>query len=270
MKPTLARLLTVALSIFSLGAVGNPLPLRSDSFFLTPESVEDSLPRRYVLQPKGWKDCDVTVTEGENYKIFEVADQRYILRFDDHGRLSQFDSPGGSAVVVYSGDAKIPHSLITPGRVYPLIRPGDSEMVAALRAQGKLPSPERIQHSLCKYHHAKAEVDDGMPSLIMSPYYWEEWADWEGMLWENAFWNSFGTPPLPKCADVIAKCKEENCDQGADYLQVECIGIGGVYGLALGIPAGVVVGTLCAGAVVAWKWEICRPRCEIPRVPCEW
>lgn len=116
----------------------------------------------------------------------------------------------------------------------------------------------------------------GVPKYVAGDPEYDEWMYWTveenwQVEWDNdnisdlLWWWSI-QPPLPRCSDAVQGCKDR-CNDVTDVNMLIC-SANVTLATSVGGPGlGTAVGLACGGAALVAR-QICRDRCEVPRVPC--
>ena len=113
--------------------------------------VDSPFPLDQLAKTKGTVQCDVELLEkSPRFERYGFGNKWFSFTYDESGRIIQYATEQGSAQIMYGNDGGPIYVLTASGVQIPLRTPGGPELVARLRAEGKLPTPDKVLA-----HHAK-------------------------------------------------------------------------------------------------------------------
>lgn len=236
---------------FSLDAPGQELRIN--------EGQEDTAAARESAELlKLAPGCDFTVEVGEHYRTItdNRRGRRYLMTFFEDGRVGSVETEGVKLVAVYEGRRARYVIDTNSGRMVSLDSGKGADWYANLRAQGKLPSPQRIVEHICSSEGAKfLVIQDPLVAYMTTIDYWN------GELGPLFYVPLLSDPAPPMdCLQAKMQCHDE-CEQTFDVAALDCALYGITWSAMVGPEVGGLIGLACAGAATFQKWN-CIGGCD--------
>ena len=261
--------------LIALAALGCSSALAQEGFFSNGRPVQEFTPieRSTIVSPKQFPGCQFALTDetlpNGHRKHLGFNGHEIIFDYRSDGRLASVDSGSGPWTIVYGDGAPVG---ITNAKgeafTYP---PADPNLIARLRAESKLPDPNKVMESICGAIHRKSDPsslsgDNMTYTVYLNPGYWTDYFDGEFASEMTDFLASYQPPaPVPQCSQALTDCFNA-CDRRAGWSMAALIGVTGLLIEAPPISIAVLaLGTgLLAEATIA-----CKDACP-SRLPACW
>lgn len=248
------HLLAVASCVLSLSCLAAPI-FSSTSAPAPDAPGAEAASALFKLAPG----CEFSVEIGDQYnRLTDAKGRSVLMTFFPDGRVASVETDKTQLVVVYDSATGKARYISNPasGQAFPLESGKGAGWYKSLRAEGKLPSLEKLVARVCSSSGAKTDpIGDGdLLQDMTNPTYWED------MFWGDYAFSLDSFDQLQDCEAQKAACKD-HCDQVADTATISCGGYGLVISMMGGPEIGALAGLICAGAALNDKWT-CRANCD--------